>query len=95
LGWPTRVRALAFTAFTVEKIFFLGRFFGILCVWLIQISCFCARVRDGLNRGLTYKLAPCEGGDVKYFHWNFFDWSLGQWKNASFSMKSRSCGSIR
>lgn len=77
-GWPTRVRALAFTAFTVEKIFFLGRFFGILCVWLIQIPGFCAQVRDGVNLGLSYKLAPSGEGDVKYFPWNFF---IGVWAN--------------
>jgi len=29
LGWPTRARALALTALTAEKIFFLTRFFGI------------------------------------------------------------------
>jgi hypothetical protein len=29
LGWPTRSRALAFTALTAEKVFFLARFFGI------------------------------------------------------------------
>jgi hypothetical protein len=32
LGWPTRSRALALTAFTVEKVRFLARFFGILCL---------------------------------------------------------------
>jgi hypothetical protein len=30
LGWPTRSRALALTAFTAEKVRFLGRFFGML-----------------------------------------------------------------
>lgn len=28
-GWPTRARALALTALTVEKVFFLARFPGI------------------------------------------------------------------
>jgi hypothetical protein len=72
-----------------------GTFLWHLCGQLIQIARFCSPLRDGLNLGLSYKLAPSGEGDVKYFYWNFFDWSLGQWKNASFSMKSRSCGSIR
>lgn len=31
---------------------------------------------DGVNLGLSYKLAPSLEGDVKYFHWKFF---IGVW----------------
>jgi hypothetical protein len=78
LGWPTRSRALALTAFTVEKVFFLARFFGIfiapargsldLCVGRLQIDRVCRRLGGQRGAAIVLQSSIPGGVDVKYFH---------------------------
>jgi hypothetical protein len=67
LGWPTRLRALALTALTAEKVLFFACFFGISftptrCYWICagdgyKFARFDADLRVGGDRRLTTKVA--------------------------------------